>query len=790
MTPRARRLAIGFAVATGLLFAGRAAALFLAERWWAADASPPGAVFATRWALLRLGLDAGAVLLAVAWFAFHLLVAVRGCQRAGRTQPPLDPPQVRRWAVAVALLLGVLVGSGASEWAESLLLALQRPRWGTLDQFHDLDAGFYVALLPLLIRLQFFALALVLLGLLAAGILYTVGGTLRVASRRFVLDPGIRLHLGLLGAALGVVLALGYVLEPWEFASGLRPATGAAHVVLLSSMAWLLVGLSLAAAALTGYWGLRGRIMLPLGAWGSLALFALVIRLLAPAAGSVGDADRDVATSRELEREAFGLPELVEVGPGQLPPAESEGLVDGLWDPRALAAPGGTWVAGVRQRWEIGGEARPVLLLVSAATRDGQLPLVMVVDDRASPDGQPLAVRDDGEPYPGVVPIRSLAAGSSHPRATGLRLDDTSSRGAGVPAGGMVRRLLLTWALQRNVLGASRSQRLSWRPDPGERLRALAPFADWSAARPVLVGGALVWLADGYLHSPAFPEVTPVPWRGQPASYLRAAFVGAVEAASGRVRIFERDQRDPLSLAWAAIARELVEPLSAMPLEWAAALQYPTELFTAHMSVLRRRHWEVGSPVSAPMGAGFDTMPAPVLRSAFQSGDGRRLVAIVEGERVGTAERLRVVRLDTVAAPEPPALLPARWERLPFVAQMRDSTLAQGWRYLAGPVRFRMTADGPLSWQPDFAIDSAGRGSLVAVNLGLGDRQLGTGPGVAAAWENLRGRRAAFPVSLGEGLRLEQARVWLLRADSALRRGDVAAFGRAFEALRAILDRP
>src|SRR5690606_27092087 len=121
--------------------------------------------------------------------------------------------------------------------------------------------------------------------------------------------------------------------------------------------------------------------------------------------------------------------------------------------------------------------------------------------------------------------------------------------------------------------------------------------------------------------------------------------------------------------------------------------------------------------------------------------------------------------------------------------QMRDSALAIGWRYQGGPLRFKMTEGGPLGWQAAFVVDSGGQGTLVALNLALGGR-LGTGPDLDGAWENLRGARAAFPVSLGEQLRLRQAREWLFRADSALRRGDLAGFGRAFEALRAILDRP
>ncbi|MFN2315904.1 MAG: UPF0182 family protein, partial [Gemmatimonadales bacterium] len=701
--------------------------------------------------------------------------------------PPLPPTQLRLWSLPAAVLLGLLCGAGTAEWAAPLALAWQAPRWGITDQFHNLDIGFYIGILPALVRIHFLSLALALLGLIAVVILYAVGGSLRVASRRFVLDPGIRLHVGLLGAALAATLGIGYLLEPYEFASGLRPASGAAHVVLLSSMSRLLVGLALATSAMTLFWGLRGRIVLPVGVWATFGLFALVVRLLAPAAGSVGDGDRDPAELRELEREAFGIPEVIESRPGDPASLPDSIALEGLWDLRALLPPGeGRWIGAARTSWPVNGSAHPALLLVTDADERDVVSLVVVRDDLSGPEGHPLSVRDDRVAYPGIAPLLELPGSVARPGATGVRVVAGES---GVQTGGPIRRLLLTWALQHNLLRVDPGSRALWRLDPRERLSAIAPFAEWGTPRPVLDDGILVWVSDGYLHSSAFPGVAPVPWRGRPASYLRAAFLGVVTADDGAVRVFERGSTDPLSLAWTAIARELVEPESAIPVSWASAMEYPVEWFGTHAAVLRRRHWQLGGLVSAPVGVGFDTIPGPVHRAGFQSSEGRRLLAVLEGERIGAAEQLRIIRLDSFPAIESPVLLPARWERLPFVQQMRDSALATGWRYQGGPLQFKMTEAGPLGWQAAFVIDSAGQGTLVALNLALAGR-LGTGPDRDGAWENLRGVRAAFPVSLGEQIRLRQAREWLLRADSAMRRGDLAGFGRAFEALRAILDRP
>jgi hypothetical protein len=53
--------------------------------------------------------------------------------------------------------------------------------------------------------------------------------------------------------------------------------------------------------------------------------------------------------------------------------------------------------------------------------------------------------------------------------------------------------------------------------------------------------------------------------------------------------------------------------------------------------------------------------------------------------------------------------------------------------------------------------------------------------------ENLRGSGAPLPPGFGPTTPLEEARRWMLRADSALHAGDWEGFGRAFGALREAL---
>jgi hypothetical protein len=162
---------------------------------------------------------------------------------------------------------------------------------------------------------------------------------------------------------------------------------------------------------------------------------------------------------------------------------------------------------------------------------------------------------------------------------------------------------------------------------------------------------------------------------------------------------------------------------------------------------------------------------------------------LAEAHFLDGLDRLRLVRFDSMATLDEPRLLGQRWERLPFVTQMGDSVRSAGARMILGRIQIEPTAEGLVGFQAGHAVDSLGRAMLVLVNVAQGGR-LGTGSRVDAAWRNLRGEEAALPRSLGPAGQLREARLWLLRADSAFRRGDLAGFGRAFEALRAILDFP
>src|SRR4029077_3963622 len=110
------------------LFAGRWTVAFVAERWWAATISPAAAAFVSHWQLLGVALDAGAIILASAWFAVQaLLVArvvasVQVTHRFGDLQlrEAIPTRVLLAAAVAAGVLLGLIAGAGAHAWREPI----------------------------------------------------------------------------------------------------------------------------------------------------------------------------------------------------------------------------------------------------------------------------------------------------------------------------------------------------------------------------------------------------------------------------------------------------------------------------------------------------------------------------------------------------------------------------------------------------------------------------------------------------------------------------------------------
>jgi uncharacterized membrane protein (UPF0182 family) len=799
---RGRRLAVAIAGLVALLFGGRWAAVVLTDRWWAEQISPAAVAFLTDWHVLRLVLDLSGVLLASAWFIGHLLLVYRavGSVQVRRNvanlefREALTPGVLLAVVIGAGVLLGVLIGAGSSAHWPEVALAWHGVTYSVSEPLQHHDLGLYVAQLPVWRLAHGFLLLLVLLGLGIVFGLYMLVGAVRWIDGRPAINTHARVHLGWLLVGLALALLWGYLLEPYELVAGLGDSVDASSWQSTNLASPILAGVALATAVLTGAWAVRPRHALVAAGWIVLAFASLVGHwMVPPALGGEGTSATSPAAIERLDRKAYGLEGLSEE---RLTGSERPGppAVPSFWNAaaiRRIVAGDSVDVLAVDQAVLPGAHGRRPVWLAARSIPGNRLALSAVADDRVGPRGQPLFYGPgDTLPRPGPVALLELNAGSFRPLAPGHRLVGAGRHG--VEAGGWPRRMLLAWALQAPSLlrQLPAGLRVDWRLAPTERLGRLAPFIEWGDPMPRVVDGELVWLLDGYVTTDAFPLSSRLPWHGRRIGGLEAGFLGTVDAASGAAHIYLRPSADALAMAWAGISHGVIEPAAAIPDAVQRQSPYPVELFRAQALQLEQGQWKAGSlgggqPVAETADLpltdqGWTDDTAGVFRLvAYERQAERRLEAVFWASGL---DGLRLVRLDTVAIVPSRSALEARWNRFASYDALSDSIGDDGGKLEEGPVRLDVRPGGVVAYQSHIAWNRSGA-ALAWVSVAAGER-LGAGRTLREAWSNLLGASAPSIPGSAQATRLDEARRWLERADSALRSGDLTAFGRAWAGLR------
>jgi uncharacterized membrane protein (UPF0182 family) len=448
---------------------------------------------------------------------------------------------------------------------------------------------------------------------------------------------------------------------------------------------------------------------------------------------------------------------------------------------------------------------------------------VAVVADAAEADGLRFltAVGPAGEISSSPVPIRraagrirflALAAG---PAVVGP--DEAGPAGApeGLRLGGLVRRMLFAWALQSPPLLERQTsvadRLLIWRDVP-RRLARLYPFATFADPRAVMVAGKLLWLADGYLASARYPLADHVAWDGDEVSFLRAAYVATVDAVTGETRLYLRPPDQPFAARLAAGMNAPALPSDSMGAGLLAHLDYPEALFVAQAEMLARHRGDTGAaPRPWAIAAGRpDTAGAP------RPAPPRPTVALLALGETGTARLWRLLPLAddagtalvaiVAASARPDGTLALRLLRLP--AGTFPTLAVAGSRISLSPsvVGAMARASGPegtVRRSPVAVVPAAGTVAYVEFLFASSQRadqplmprgaavlaggRLGVGEDVASAVRSLASSEGTEAASATTSASLAEARRAFIALDSAVRRGDWARFGRAYETLRRAL---
>jgi hypothetical protein len=807
MSPRGRRITLLLAVVVGVLFAGRWLSSFLSDLWWSRAISAPAAALVLKWRMWELALELTGVLLAAAWSIGNLAVfgrVIRSLEvprRLGNLEirEALSSRDIQRLLVVLGLVAGVLVGQGLSAATPAVVLAFSGVVYGTTDPILGQDLGVYVAQLPFWRLAHLESVLLVCLAIGGMAMLYTLVGGIQWEQGRPALADAARRHLGVLLALLALVLAWGYLLEPYEMVAGLNGAGADGLYRLHHQVSYILFGVAIAAALLTLTWAWRPRPPLAIAGWAVLASTSLIGHFLLPALAS-GRADGESLTDsehRQLDGLAYGIGAIHDslLSPGSREPTS---WPIGIWDSAAvLRVVGGesSPLVGLgRGLVAVAGQARPAWLAVRVP-KGQAAELIAIADDRTSALGGPVSYAPtDTFAYPRAVVRLTLSQAASFPGATAVIAD------TGVPgpvAGGLGRRLFMAWGLQAGALLAPQppGTRVASRLDPLDRISALAPFIEWGEAQPRLVGGELTWVMPGSLMAPSFPLSTRLTWRGQRIGGLRTDFLAMVTAEGAGPRIFLRHSADPLAETWARQAEGVIEPASAIPSELVRDLDYPREQLRVQARVLERAHWHRGRAVGH-----VDTLPdelplpeqlwrangAREAVVAFSGTGGGRIGSLLEGVVADGWDRLSIFLVDSSDALDPRTELEQRWGRDLTLVDLRDSVRQGGGSWRSASVRFFRAGGVFGASRATYAVSPNGELALLWWDLAVSGRT-GGGRTLQEALRSLLGQPPQGVAVLTLPVQLEEARRWYAVADSALRRGDFATFGRAFEALRRIL---
>jgi len=462
-------------------------------------------------------------------------------------------------------------------------------------------------------------------------------------------------------------------------------------------------------------------------------------------------------------------------------------------------------------------EGRP-LMLVSG------IPPVSTLDPRA-PEG---LVFTDPSIYFG--PRAQLYAIVS-PDSVGSPVGTDRRMPAGIELSSLLRKLALAWRVREaNVLFASEvspESRFVFRRSVVERASAIAPFLRFlGPPYPVLHEGSITWILDGFTATRNFPISTAriLPGAGA-ATYLRNSVKVTVDGVTGETQFYRVEEDDPLLEAWSRVFPSLLRPFEEMPSPLQAHILYPRELLEVQAGVLLQYHqgtaprlhgqqdvWAIpqelsqGSrPVPYVPEYGAYRLPGEddpefLLSTVFVPVGRQNLTALLaarcDPQRYGELLLFDILVEEQVPGPRQ---VEALVEQDPVISQQLSLWRQGGSQVWSGHLHIVPVGRTLLYMEPIFlaadadAIPELRRfvvsdGRRVVMEPTLEEAMMalalasGTGGSVPGGTEV-----SALPAPAPGGSWPREALELLEEAEDHLRRGDWAGFGRALEALRALL---
>ncbi len=145
----------------------------------------------------------------------------------------------------------------------------------------------------------------------------------------------------------------------------------------------------------------------------------------------------------------------------------------------------------------------------------------------------------------------------------------------------------------------TRDSRILYVRDVQDRVETVAPFLSFDAdPYPVVIGGKIVYVVDGYTTSNHYPNAQRADTDGLESgsglkhsfNYARNSVKAVVDAYDGSVTLYVVDDSDPIVNAYAKAFPDLFEDGDAVPRELAEHFRYPEDIFKVQTNMWGRYH--------------------------------------------------------------------------------------------------------------------------------------------------------------------------------------------------------
>ena len=844
MTAR-RWVALAVVGAALLLLVGRAvASLYVEYRWY--EALGAGQLWRARTATqLLLGalsaLAGGAFLFLNLWAVRRSVVSLVLPRRVANLEigEEVPPRYLTIAAGVIAVALSAVLTLPNESWT-TFALWRHGVEFGESDPFFAADLGYFVYWLPLETAIYVWAVVALILAAAVVVFLYALTPSLRWERGTLRASTYVRRHLSVLGVLLLLLLAWSYRLDAYGTLGHGSGAGGAftsvdRSVVIPANLALAALTVGIGLVVLWSSW--TGQMRMAFGALTTVIVLSLALRQALPVLvrrfGPTGDPTlREaayVATGLSFTRRAYDTDHVRgarDDGPGfgYRDLASLTRLVS-VWDPAVLTRevqrthPGTSAEPALAWQTSYDGRALETVLLrpplpPQAAQQLAPWAVVRVLAGATDERGSPVRANLLGQPTDDYLALAPVYFADSI--GGWMAVSDSSERFAAATLDSWRSRLAHAWSLQDwrflfNDLPQP-APRILLRRGVRERVHAVAPFfAQDRTVQPVVYADSLFWVLHLYSATDAYPLSQHVRVASDEWSYLRHAAIAVVNAHTGRVALVGDSVTDPIARTWRRAFPTLFTDWSTLPAGFAALVPPALDRAYAQAVALAQCNGQptcsglLEPPASFHLAGppGVDSSTTLAAEPLFLLPDARAPLAwsIPLADRADRVRGLVVatggaegavhwVRVDsTRGTPTWPTLA----SRLQGAVDGAGPEVAPGQVARTGRLRAVPIAGTAVYVMPHYTTRADGAAALLRVAVSVGDSVPRAGRDVAAAIgiANLPGPGSGAPIQPPAPAEF-RARVAALydAMQSALQRGDLAAFGSAYDALGTLLGRP